>query len=200
MRSKIASLYNRFDTTFIYVTHDQTEAMTLGTRIVVLKEGVIQQIDTPKNLYEHPASKFVAGFIGSPSMNFINVRVSPDCSSVSLQTSDIEFHFGENYKEELKKSGYAGKNVIMGIRPNDIYTEDKTSEPHADMSRPFSVDVVSTELLGASQLIYFLLDGLKCVADVAAEAIPEKGKKINLCINMEKIHLFDVDTEETIIG
>ena len=82
----------------------------------------------------------------------------------------------------------------------DIYTEDKTSEPHADMSRPFSVDVVSTELLGASQLIYFLLDGVKCVADVAAEAIPEKGKKINLCINMEKIHLFDVDTEETIIG
>lgn len=200
MRSEIASLYNRFDTTFIYVTHDQTEAMTLGTRIVVLKEGVIQQIDTPKNLYEHPASKFVAGFIGSPSMNFINVRVSPDCSSVSLQTSDIEFHFGENYKEELKKSGYAGKNVIMGIRPNDIYTEDKTSEPHADMSRPFSVDVVSTELLGASQLIYFLLDGVKCVADVAAEAIPEKGEKINLCINMEKIHLFDVDTEETIIG
>lgn len=200
MRSEIASLYNRFDTTFIYVTHDQTEAMTLGTRIVVLKEGVIQQIDTPKNLYEHPASKFVAGFIGSPSMNFINVRVSPDCSSVSLQKSDIEFHFGENYKEELKKSGYAGKNVIMGIRPNDIYTEDKTSEPHADMSRPFSVDVVSTELLGASQLIYFLLDGVKCVADVAAEAIPEKGEKINLCINMEKIHLFDVDTEETIIG
>ena len=174
--------------------------MTLGTRIVVLKEGGIQQIDTPKNLYEHPASKFVAGFIGSPSMNFINVRVSSDCSSVSLQTSDIEFHLGENYKKELKKSGYAGKNVIMGIRPNDIYTEDKTSEPHADMSRPFSVDVVSTELLGASQLIYFLLDGVKCVADVAAEAITEKWKKINLCINMEKIHLFDVATEETIIG
>ena len=84
--------------------------MTLGTRIVVLKRGGYPADRyTEKSVYEHPASKFVAGFIGSPSMNFINVRVSPDCSSVSLQTSDIEFHFGENYKEELKKSGYAGK-------------------------------------------------------------------------------------------
>lgn len=204
MRSEIASLYNRLDTTFIYVTHDQTEAMTLGTRIVVLKEGEIQQIDTPQNLYEHPASKFVAGFIGSPSMNFIPVKVEKDAMGVRLlsgeDASGKEYGFSMNAKqcEVLKRLHYEYQEVTLGIRPKDFCFAEDASGRKENMSCPVPVSVLGAELLGASQLVYFMLGGTKCVADLPAERMLSVGDTIVLCMNIDRVQLFDVHSERNL--
>ena len=119
MRSQIAALHKRLQTTFVYVTHDQTEAMTMGDRIVVMKDGIIQQVDTPQNLYNYPCNKFVAGFIGSPQMNFVNVKVEKDAAGTVLVFGDYRIPVN---KPELQ--AYVGKEVIMGIRPEDIHAEE----------------------------------------------------------------------------
>lgn len=204
MRSEIAALYNRLETTFIYVTHDQTEAMTLGTRIVVLKEGEIQQIDTPKNLYEHPASKFVAGFIGSPSMNFIPAKVDGDASGIRIlpmekedgRTPDFSMNAGQC--EVLKRLHYEYQEVTLGIRPKDFCFAEDVSGTKGNMSSPVRLPVIGTELLGASQLVYFALGGAKCVADLPAEHVVSRGDTIELCMDMDRIQLFDIHSERNL--
>lgn len=120
MRIEIANLYQKLDATFIYVTHDQTEAMTLGTRIVVMKDGKIQQIDTPKNLFEHPANLFVAGFIGTPPMNFLDATLDKERDRVYLQTNHHEQEISLAKAQEFEENGAFGKNLVLGIRPNDV--------------------------------------------------------------------------------
>ena len=124
MRSEISKLHHKLQTTFIYVTHDQTEAMTLGTRIVVLKDGIIQQVDTPQNLYNAPDNLFVAGFIGSPQMNFIDATISKDDKGVYTNFGEYSFKLPESKAKALTEGGYVGKTVILGIRPEDIHNED----------------------------------------------------------------------------
>ncbi|MDO5389391.1 MAG: sn-glycerol-3-phosphate ABC transporter ATP-binding protein UgpC, partial [Clostridia bacterium] len=124
MRSEISKLHQKLQTTFIYVTHDQTEAMTLGTRIVVLKDGVIQQVDTPQNLYNKPENLFVAGFIGSPQMNFINATVAKSGSDVTVNFGEYSLKLPEYKTKALIDGGYVGKEVTIGIRPEDVHDED----------------------------------------------------------------------------
>lgn len=199
MRTEIASLYQRLHTTFIYVTHDQTEAMTLGTRIVVLKDGEIQQIDTPQNLYEHPVNKFVAGFIGLPSMNFLQAKVASDASAIRIHKCDAAYPLNDMQMERIKCFRYEGQTVLLGIRPNDFCLKKDAQKLKVGISDAIRVKADGVELLGSSQLVYFNLAGETCMAELPAAPLIQRGDEIELCMNMDKVQLFDLNTEENIL-
>ena len=152
MRIEIAKLHQRLGTTIIYVTHDQTEAMTLGTRIVVMKDGVIQQVDTPQNLYEKPQNLFVAGFMGSPQMNFLDAVVRINGTAVTLEVAGQSIPLPPAKAKKLIDGGYNGKTVVMGIRPEDVYDSEMFIETAKCV---FSSTIKVYELLGAEVFLYF---------------------------------------------
>lgn len=196
MRSEISKLHQRLQTTFIYVTHDQTEAMTLGTRIVVLKDGVIQQVDTPQNLYNKPGNLFVAGFIGSPQMNFITTTVKKVDGGVAVEFGKYSIKLPENKSKAIIDGGYVGKEVIIGIRPEDIHDEEifLTASPGSVVDA--HVDV--TELLGAEVNLFLNVEGNDVTARVNSRNQAKIGDNIKLAFDVNKIHVFDKMTEETI--
>ena len=193
MRSEIAKLHNKLQTTFIYVTHDQTEAMTLGTRIVVLKDGIIQQVDTPQNLYNNPDNLFVAGFIGSPQMNFVNVKVVKTGNDVSVQFGEYTIKLPESKVKPLIDGGYVGKDVIMGIRPEDIHDEAIFIQTSPDSVINAEVEV--TELLGATTNLYLVCAGQNMTATVNSRSKARLGDTIRLALDMNRVHIFDKSTE-----
>ncbi|MDD6734526.1 MAG: sn-glycerol-3-phosphate ABC transporter ATP-binding protein UgpC [Lachnospiraceae bacterium] len=196
MRIEIAKLHQRLGTTIIYVTHDQTEAMTLGTRIVVMKDGVIQQVDTPQNLYDRPQNLFVAGFMGSPQMNFLDaiVEVSGDTAYLNVAGHSIPLPPAKSKK--LIEGGYEGRSVTFGIRPEDVYD----SEMYVETS-PMSVfesTIKVYELLGAEVFLYFDLEMFPMTARVDARTTARPGDTIKFALDVEKIHVFDKETEQVI--
>ena len=196
MRSEIASLHNRLKATIIYVTHDQTEAMTLGTRIVVLKDGVIMQVDSPQKLYNEPNNLFVAGFIGSPQMNFIDTKCKVEGDKVSLTFDNTTIVLPPAKAKKLADAGCNGKTVVMGIRPEDIGDSEIEIEAHQDCA--FEADVTGYELLGSEVLLYFNVAGTAMTAKVDSRTTARMGDHITLAIDPEKIHCFDKETELTI--
>ena len=196
MRSEIASLHNRLGATIIYVTHDQTEAMTLGTRIVVLKDGVIMQVDSPQKLYNEPNNLFVAGFIGSPQMNFVDAEVVVNGSSVSLKFGDYSVVLPEDKSKKLIDGGYAGKKVVFGIRPEDISDDPEMIQKNGDCV--IESDVTGYELLGAEVLLYYTVAGANMTARVDSDTPARYGDHIKLAFDPHKIHVFDKETELTI--
>ena len=196
MRSEIASLHNRLKATIIYVTHDQTEAMTLGTRIVVLKDGVIMQVDSPIKLYNEPNNLFVAGFIGSPQMNFIDAVCKVEGERVTLNFEKTSVVLPPAKAKKLIDGGYNGKTVVMGIRPEDIGDSQIEIEAHKDAV--FETDVTGYELLGSEVLLYFNVAGTAMTAKVDSRTTARMGDHITLAIDPEKIHCFDKETELTI--
>ena len=196
MRSEIASLHNRLKATIIYVTHDQTEAMTLGTRIVVLKDGVIMQVDSPQKLYNEPNNLFVAGFIGSPQMNFIDAVCKVEGERVTLNFERTSVVLPPAKAKKLIDGGYNGKTVVMGIRPEDIGDSQIEIEAHKDAV--FETDVTGYELLGSEVLLYFNVAGTAMTAKVDSRTTARMGDHITLAIDPEKIHCFDKETELTI--
>ena len=196
MRSEIASLHNRLKATIIYVTHDQTEAMTLGTRIVVLKDGVIMQVDSPQKLYNEPNNLFVAGFIGSPQMNFIDAVCKVEGERVTLNFEKTSVVLPPAKAKKLIDGGYNGKTVVMGIRPEDIGDSQIEIEAHQDCA--FEADVTGYELLGSEVLLYFKVAGTSMTAKVDSRTTARMGDHITLAIDPEKIHCFDKETELTI--
>ena len=190
MRSEIASLHNRLGATIIYVTHDQTEAMTLGTRIVVLKDGVIMQVDSPQKLYNKPNNLFVAGFIGSPQMNFIDAECVVNGNKALLNYGDFSVELPEAKAKKLIDGNYNGKKVVLGIRPEDI--------SYGAGAATIESEVTGYELLGAEALIYCVVAGANVTAKVGADVVAKYGDKITLSLNPEKIHVFDKETELTI--
>jgi len=192
MRSEIASLHNRLKATIIYVTHDQTEAMTLGTRIVVLKDGVIMQVDSPQKLYNEPNNLFVAGFIGSPQMNFIDALVKVDGDKVTLNFDQTSITLPAEKAEKVKP--YAGKTVVMGIRPENVTEEAAAGHEEAS----FETDVTGYELLGSEVLLYVTAGGAAVTAKVDSRTPARMGDHIKLFIDVDKIHCFDKETELTI--
>ena len=206
MRTEISKLHLKLGTTFIYVTHDQTEAMTMGTRIVVMKDGLIQQVDTPQNLYLYPGNLFVAGFIGSPQMNFIEAKLlkEGDDFLVEFGTEDTKTRAGVKYKIKLpaskNKDGvldeYVGKEVIMGIRPEDVHNEDDLIAAYKDGI--VEADVEVTELMGAETYLYMNCEEQTINARVSPTNTARPGDRIKITLEPEKIHLFDKDTEKTI--
>ncbi len=198
MRIEIAKLHQRLGTTIIYVTHDQTEAMTLGTRIVVLKDGIIQQVDTPQNLYEKPQNLFVAGFMGSPQMNFVNATIVEEDGNIYLQTAENKFKLPPSKAKKVKEDGYVGKEVTFGIRPEDINDSELFIASSQESS--FDTDIKVYELLGAEVYLYFDFEGVPMTARVDSRTTARPGDTVKFAIDTEKLHIFDKDTELTIVN
>lgn len=198
MRTEIKKLHDRLATTFIYVTHDQTEAMTMGTRIVVMKDGIIQQVDTPTNLYNYPVNMFVGGFIGSPQMNFINATLTQKDDGLYLVFGEetVKLPEGKAAKPELK--AYIGKEVVMGIRPEDIHDDEAFIASKADSSVSASVEV--TEMMGSETYLYLKIAGVQFTARVNQRSTAAAGDNIKVAFEMNKLHIFDKDTELAILN
>ena len=196
MRIEISKLHQRLGTTIIYVTHDQTEAMTLGTRIVVMKDGVVQQVDTPQNLYDHPVNKFVAGFIGAPQMNLVDAKVQKAGSDVTLSFGGCVITLPQAKAKKLEEGGYIGKEVTMGIRPEDLHDEQEVVAAAGGNVLTASIRVY--EMLGAEVFLYFDVEGTNCTARVNPRTTARPGDTVKFALDLEKIHLFDKDTERII--
>ena len=195
MRTEISKLYQRLGTTFIYVTHDQTEAMTLGTRIVVMKDGIVQQVDTPQHLYDLPCNMFVAGFIGSPQMNFINATVAKRGGEYTLDFDKYQVPVPADKCAGGKLDPYVGKEVIFGIRPEHTHDEP---EEIAKAKMLFDAKVDVTELMGAEIYLYVTIAGQSITARVAPTSTAKVGDDIKVCFSLDKLHIFDKDTEQII--
>ena len=193
MRAEIAKLHDRLGATIIYVTHDQTEAMTLGTRIVVMKDGIVHQVDTPTNLYNKPNNIFVAGFIGSPQMNFIDARFDGN----ELIAGGTGFEIPREKVETLREKGYTGKTVIMGVRPENVY--DAKADSLCKLTAPFSAKITVFELLGSEVQLYFDFAGASMSAKVGQSSRAAVGDTMSFAFDTEKIHVFDKETEQAII-
>ena len=193
MRVEISKLHQRLQATIIYVTHDQTEAMTLGTRIVVMKDGVIQQVDSPQNLYDHPCNKFVAGFIGAPQMNMIDAAVGKDGADVTLTFGGHTITMPADKAKVVEEKGYVGKTVTIGIRPEDLHDDDAWLEASAKSVLEVTVRVY--ELLGSVVNLYFDVDDAQFIAQVNPRTTARVGSTIKIAMDMSKIHVFDKETE-----
>ena len=199
MRVEITKLHHRLKTTFVYVTHDQTEAMTMGTRIVVMKDGFIQQVDSPTELYDNPINTFVAGFIGMPPMNFINAVINVEGSEVYISFENVTVKLPERYAvEEVMERD--GQEVIFGVRPEAITDEATFVTDHPETAFAADVDVV--EMLGAETYLYVTVNGslpLTCRVDPTTSQ-STVGQVVDLAIDTNRIHIFDKDTEQSIIS
>lgn len=189
MRSQISKLHKRLGTTFVYVTHDQTEAMTMGDRICVMKDGIIQQFDTPQNLYDSPCNLFVAGFIGSPQMNFIDATVEKAASGYDLCFGNAKVRVNN---EAL--APYVGKAVICGVRPEDLHAEPQFFGEGNVVDAAIDLD----EMMGSESYLYLDYADQKLVARVPARYARNAVDSIKLAVDTEKVHIFDKDTELTI--
>ena len=207
MRTEISKLHKKLGTTFIYVTHDQTEAMTMGDRIVVMKDGFVQQIDTPQNLYERPVNKFVAGFLGSPQMNFIDAVLKEEYGQyvVEFGSRDTRMSSAVRYQIAIPESkvtpelaNYVGKEVTLGIRPESVHDE----EMYLSNATTGIIDcyVEITEMMGAETYLYLTCEGIPLTARVSPRSTAKPQDEIKVAIDPNKIHLFDKETERTIIN
>ncbi|MDZ4196124.1 MAG: sn-glycerol-3-phosphate ABC transporter ATP-binding protein UgpC, partial [Candidatus Izemoplasmatales bacterium] len=190
MRAELIKLHERLGTTTIYVTHDQIEAMTMATRIVVMKDGRIQQIGAPKEIYDNPNNMFVAGFIGTPAMNFLSGEVHDDgCFYVE----NLKLKLPEPKFKLLKDKDYLNTQIVLGIRPEDIHDELVAIETYKESSAKLIVDV--SELLGAETNIHIGIGKSNIIAKVNARSDIHIGDHITLAFNMNKCHFFDANSE-----
>ncbi len=196
MRTEIIKLHNRLGTTFVYVTHDQTEAMTMGDRIVVMKDGFIQQIDTPQNLYDNPCNMFVAGFIGSPQMNFVDAKLEKS-TGYSLTIGSDKVEIPAEKADASVLDAYVGKTVKLGIRPEDI---SDTPDEIAKFGNTLTAKVEVSELMGSEVYLYLDYGDKKMIARVDPHTPSRTGDTIKIGFNMTKLHLFDVETEKAILN
>ncbi|WP_411504096.1 ABC transporter ATP-binding protein [Brevibacillus centrosporus] len=195
MRTEILKLHQRLNTTIIYVTHDQTEAMTMGDRIVVMKDGLIQQVATPTEIYNHPLNLFVASFIGSPAMNFVKGSVVEREGQLFFESDQLIVTFPTDKAKQLRERGYVNKSVIFGIRPEDLYSDAQFIEANPfDSFLEADVDVV--ENMGSELYVYFHnIAQTQMVARVDAREGLKPRMKVKLGMDLSKCHVFDSDTE-----
>ena len=198
MRTEITKLHQRLQTTFIYVTHDQTEAMTMGDRIVVMKDGMIQQVDTPQNLYDYPCNIFVAGFIGSPQMNFLDGTLQKSGDQYSVDLAGTTIPLPKEKTADGKLDAYVGKTLKVGIRPEDIKDDEEFLEKHSTSHLNAEVEV--SELMGAEIYLYLTYQGQNLMARVAPTSKSRRGDKIVVAMDTHKIHLFDPESEKTLLN
>ncbi len=209
MRTELSKLHKRLGTTFVYVTHDQIEAMTMGDRIVIMKDGFIQQIDSPINLYENPVNKFVAGFMGSPQMNFIDAKLIMQNGKYTVEfgSEDTKSSRGRKFYIELPNSKtaecealqyYVDKEVTLGIRPENIHEEEMFLSAATTGLIEANVDV--TEMMGAESYLYLTCEGIPMTARVSPRCTARPQDVIKLALDPNKVHLFDVNDEHAKIG
>jgi multiple sugar transport system ATP-binding protein len=193
-RAEISKLHQRLQTTFIYVTHDQVEAMTMATRIAVMKDGVLQQLDSPQNLYDHPTNIFVAGFIGSPAMNFFDAKLDRADGHMVIDTG--AFKIDVPAERSTHFADHAGKQVVFGIRPNDIHDPNFAPPGISKAMVPTHVEV--TELMGNEVFLYLKTGDKDYVARVDPRSQARIGNDIQVAFNLDNMQLFDKDTEQAI--
>lgn len=199
MRAEISKLHKRLETTIVYVTHDQIEAMTMGSRIVIMKDGIIMQAATPDEVYNRPDNMFVAGFIGSPAMNFVEGRLVEEGGEVRFVTKGVDVLVPEGRAKVLRDQGYVNKEVVFGIRPEDLHQEPVFLE--ASPQSIVDVNVEVAENLGAEMYLY--INGIgeeTLIARVDGRAGIKEGSNIRLALDMNKFHIFDKDTEENVFA
>ena len=194
MRAEIIKLHKQLGTTFIYVTHDQIEAMTMGSRIAVMKDGVLQQVDTPQTLYDRPGSIFVAGFIGSPSMNFFEAVLMESAGQLIAQGEGLRLVIPDDRVNSLKNT--VGQTIIVGVRPEDIYDADFVAPDIHTGSIEATVDV--TELMGNEVFLYLLAGQQSFVARVDPRTRARIGNTVRVIVNLDQLHFFDKTTERVI--
>lgn len=192
MRVELSRLHQRLDATIVYVTHDQVEAMTLGTRIIVMKDGLIEQAATPSQLYQNPVNKFVAGFIGSPAMNFVDVWVERRNGLVYLEFSRQQILMDEICTARLIEGGYVGKRVTLGIRPEDLH-------PEGEESGKFLFNVELTEMLGSEIYVHGVVGRSSVCARLKPDVKVAVGQLMPLYLDRSRIKIFDMETEENIL-
>ncbi len=192
MRAELIKLHQQLATTFIYVTHDQTEAMTMGTRICVMNNGVIQQVAEPYTIYNQPVNKFVAGFIGAPQMNFINAIIDKDNDGVYAVFESGKVKLTDKAASKLDMVKYNRQEVTLGIRPEDIVV-------NRDNSGPIGAEVEVTELLGSETILYLKSQEATVIARVKPDLSIGARDKVSLSLDADKIHLFDKETEEALL-
>ncbi|MBQ2719481.1 MAG: ABC transporter ATP-binding protein, partial [Clostridia bacterium] len=197
-------LHKKVETTFVYVTHDQVEAMTMATRIVVMKDGLIQQVDTPQNLYDYPVNLFVAGFIGTPQMNFITAKLEEEGQDlyVTFASNKIKVPAEKANNPALKE--YIGQEVVVGIRPECLHDDPVHVSSMPDSVINATVEV--TELMGAEIYLYLSFDGQEdatngknIIARVSARSTSRAGDQIQIAFETTRMHIFDKDTERCIV-
>lgn len=193
MRSQIALLHKRLETTFIYVTHDQTEAMTMADRIVVMKDGVVQQFDTPSNLYNHPCNMFVAGFIGTPQMNFIDATIITCSGELCALVDDITVPLPLRMQENENVKKYVGKPIVYGIRCEDMHINSSYALENKQNEITLKADLA--EMMGSEVYIYSSINDKEIIAKVRSDTNISSGDSVKLYIDTEKVHLFDPESE-----
>ena len=208
MRTELSKLNKKLGTTFIYVTHDQIEAMTMGDRIVVMKDGYIQQIDSPLNLYENPVNKFVAGFIGTPQMNFIDAKLimMNGKFTVEFGSEDTKTSRGRKFYVEVPSAKadpevlnyYVDKDIVLGVRPESIHDEESFITSATSGIIEANVDV--TEMMGAETYLYLTCEGMPITARVSPRCAARPQDVVKLAIDPNKIHLFDAADEHSILS
>ena len=197
MRTELTKIHKKVGTTFVYVTHDQVEAMTMATRIVVMKDGFIQQVDTPQNLYDKPVNMFVAGFIGTPQMNFINALLEKKDDGVYVSFEGHSLKLPAEKAEDPAIADYIGKEVVAGIRPECIHDEPIYLSSMSE--NVIEVDVDVTELMGAEIYLYLSVGEQNMTARVSSRSQARAGDKVSVAVEAGRIHLFDKDTQQYII-
>ena len=202
MRTELTKLHKRVGTTFVYVTHDQVEAMTMATRIVVMKDGLIQQVDTPQRLYDYPCNIFVAGFIGTPQMNFINGTLVKKADGVYFDFQNVSLKLPEEKANAEELKDYIGQEVVVGLRPEAI--SDVADAVAANPEYSFDVNVDVTELMGAEIYLYLTVgdpedEPTSLIARVSSRSQSRAGDKIKVAVDMSRFHIFDKDTEACIL-
>ncbi len=193
-RAFIQKLHQQLGTTFIYVTHDQTEAMTMGTRIAVLNAGVLQQLDSPSNLYRHPRNRFVAGFIGSPSMNFFDAQLKEENGNMVVETDVFKVIVPEEVRGRYEQ--HMGKSVIFGIRPEDIHDPDY--QPTGTITAIVQANVDVVEQMGFEMIVYFESQGKTFLGRLDPRTSARVGMQMGTAFNMANMHLFDAETDESL--
>jgi len=193
-RANISKLHQRLGTTFIYVTHDQTEAMTMGTRIAVMRDGILQQVDSPQALYDRPGNIFVAGFIGSPAMNFFDVKLVSSDDKLIIDGGSFHLEVPPDRVAPLR--AHVGRELILGLRPENLHDPEFTPPGVTAGRIPAEVDV--TELMGNEVILYLLTGGKQFIARVDPRTRARVGNKIEIIADMARFHIFDKQTEQAI--
>ncbi|MEI7645280.1 MAG: ABC transporter ATP-binding protein [Chloroflexales bacterium] len=196
-RAEISKLHQRLKTTFIYVTHDQTEAMTMGTRIAVMKDGILQQLDSPQNLYDTPANMFVAGFIGSPAMNFFEAKLDRVGGGLGVVISK-DFVVPVPASKADKVGGYVGKNVYFGIRPEDVHDSHFVARG-VDESAKINAQVNLTEAMGSEVFAYIESGGKEFIGRLDPRTTARTGRSLEIVLDMDKMHIFDRESEKALV-
>ena len=198
MRAEISKLHQKLQTTFVYVTHDQTEAMTMGSRIVVMKDGIIQQISAPQDLYDHPVNMFVGGFIGSPTMVFAEGTLEEKDGGVWFTFGETSVKFPEGRAAKIVEKGYIGKQVVLGVRSEHIHDEEVFLSSSPDSVISAHVDFA--ELMGSETLLHLNIEGTMFVASVDPRSTAKADDEVKVAFDMNRVHLFDKETELAILN